>query len=100
MDLTKHWAGQLDDYVIDLSWSPDSSILASASAAGPLVLFAGADGARRHELPGHEGGTNCAAFAAGGRILATGGQDGAVKLWDASSGQHTQTAPLGRAWVE
>jgi WD40 repeat protein len=32
--------------------------------------------------------------------LSTGGQDGAVKFWDAASGQHTATASLGKAWVE
>jgi len=33
-------------------------------------------------------------------VLATGGQDGAVKLRDAAAGQHTATATLGAAWVE
>jgi hypothetical protein len=54
MQLTKHWAAQLDDYVIDLAWSPDGAHLAgAASAAGPITLF-GPDGAGGHELPGHE----------------------------------------------
>jgi WD40 repeat protein len=110
MQLTKHWAAQLDDYTIDLAWSPDGALLAAASAAGPVSLFAAGDGARRHELPGHEGGTNCLAWApvSGSRLsalssqllLATGGQDGAVKFWDAAAGQHTATAKLGRDWVE
>ena len=109
MQLTKHWAGQLDDYVIDLAWSPaagtaDASAptqLAAASAAGAVSLFAGADGARLHTLPGHENGTNCLAWAPGTQaLLATGGQDGAVKLWDAAAGQHTATAKIGSAWVE
>ncbi|WP_414663608.1 WD40 repeat domain-containing protein [Horticoccus sp. 23ND18S-11] len=132
MQLTKHWAGQLDDYVIDLAWAPDGSQLAAASAAGPVTLFAAADGATQHELPGHEGGTNALAWRltrgerqeAGGEraeglneksaagspssptplasrlLLATGGQDGAVKFWDAAAGQHTATAKLGSTWVE
>jgi WD40 repeat protein len=112
MNLTKHWAAALDDYVIDLAWSPDGSLLAAASAAGPVWLFAAADGAKRHLLPGHENGTNAVAFAPrrqktgdGGQTnapvtLATGGQDGAVKLWDATAGQHTATAELGAEWVE
>jgi WD40 repeat protein len=33
-------------------------------------------------------------------LLATGGQDGAVKFWDATAGQHTATVKLGNAWVE
>jgi WD40 repeat protein len=122
MNLTKHWAATLDDYVIDLAWAPDGATLAAASAAGPVSLFATADGAKRHELPGHENGTNCLAWQKVGRVipnapdstpdterrvtdnppylLATGGQDGAVKLWDAAAGQHIATSKLGLAWVE
>ena len=42
MQLHKTWAAPLDDYVIDLAWSPDAALLAAASQAGPLHLFAGA----------------------------------------------------------
>ena len=101
MQLTKHWAAALDDYAIDLAWSPDGSLLAAASAAGPVSLFTATSGVKLQELPGHDQGTNCIAWAPGSvPILATGGQDGAVKLWDAVAGQHTATAPLGQAWVE
>jgi WD40 repeat protein len=131
MNLTKHWAAQLDDYVIDLAWSGFASqipvLLAAASAAGPVSIFSAAGGVRQHDLPGHENGTNALAWMpalqrADGReqisegsaaapltshlsplafsVLATGGQDGAVKFWDAASGQHTATASLGKAWVE
>jgi WD40 repeat protein len=100
MQLTKHWAGQLADYVIDLAWSPDGSQLAAASASGPITLLSTQDGAKRHELPGHEGGANAIAWRPGSGPLASGGQDGSVKLWDAVAGQHTGTASLGRAWVE
>ena len=103
MQLTKHWAGQLDDYAIDLAWSPDGTQLAAASSAGPISIFATTDGAKRHDLPGHENGTNALAWEPTLKtspVLATGGQDGAVKLWDATAGQHTATAKLGNGWVE
>jgi WD40 repeat protein len=102
MQLTKHWAAALDDYAIDLAWTPDGSQLAAASAAGPVTLFAAADGTVRHALPGHAEGTNCLAWAPARTtpILATGGQDGLVKFWDATAGQHTASANLGGAWVE
>jgi len=110
MQLTKHWAAQLDDYAIDLAWSPDGARLAAASAAGPISIFAAPDGAKQHELPGHDNGTNALAWRPGSvanpstlnapPILASGGQDGAVKFWDAAAGQHTATAKLGTPWVE
>ena len=62
MNLSKTWVAQLDDYVIDLAWSPDGRTLALASAAGPVTLFDAA-GARLHTLPGHADGTNAVAFA-------------------------------------
>jgi WD40 repeat protein len=138
MQLTKHWAATLDDYAIDLAWSPDGSLLAAASAAGPISLFATADGTLRHALPGHDDGTNCVAWrrssqsvdrsseiegqnietrdgsspvsskgdsdselrAPSSEVIASGGQDGLVKFWDAAAGQHTASASLGGAWVE
>jgi WD40 repeat protein len=100
MQLTKHWAGQLDDYVIDLAWSPDGASLAAASASGPIALLSAEDGARSYELPGHDGGSNAVAWRPGSHVLASGGQDGAVKLWDGAAGQHIGTVSLGGAWVE
>jgi len=100
MQLTKHWAAQLDDYVIDLAWSPDGARLAAASAAGPLTLYGADDGTVRSRLPGHEGGTNALAWQPGALVLASGGQDGALKLWDGAAGQHVATVALGRSWVE
>ncbi len=100
MNLTKHWAAALDDYAIDLAWSPDGTQLAAASAAGGLTLFATADGAVRHTLPGHDDGANCVAWQPATALLASGGQDGRVKFWDAANGQHVASAELGGAWVE
>lgn len=101
MNLTKHWAGTLDDYVIDLAWSCDGAHLAAAAASGPVAVFAHADGARRPDLPGHDEGTNVLAWhPRQSALLATGGQDGKVKFWDAPAGQHLATTSLGSAWVE
>lgn len=102
MELTKHWAAQLDDYAIDLAWAPDGAQLAAASAAGPVSVFRTPDGVQAHLLPGHEDGTNCLAWRPGSSaaLLATGGQDGAVKLWDAAAGQHVASTNLGSGWVE
>ena len=103
MNFTKHWAATLDDYAIDLAWSPDGSLLAAASAAGGITLYAAAGGAVQHVLPGHENGANCLAwmpFSGSPLLLATGGQDGCVRFWDAAAGKQTAEVRLGNAWVE
>lgn len=99
MQLTKHWAAQLDDYVIDLGWSADGSKLAAAASSGPISLFAANDGART-DLPGHDDGSNCLAWHPAQPLLATGGQDAKVKFWDGSSAQHTVSVEVGGAWIE
>ncbi|MDI1248379.1 MAG: WD40 repeat domain-containing protein [Lacunisphaera sp.] len=117
MNFAKHWAATLDDYVIDLAWSPDGTVLAVASAAGGITLYDAATGAVKHTLAGHADGANALAWV--GRVvpdeprstptarpedspylLATGGQDGCVRFWDATTGAQTAEVKLGHAWVE
>ncbi|HWA27845.1 MAG TPA: WD40 repeat domain-containing protein [Lacunisphaera sp.] len=118
MQFAKHWAAALDDYAIDLAWSPDGSWLAAASAAGGIMIYDATNGTVRHQLAGHEDGANCLAWrpnvagvadpGAGARpgsatpaaILATGGQDGNVRFWDGTTGAQTAEIKLGNAWVE
>lgn len=115
MNFAKHWAATLDDYAIDLAWSPDGSTLAVASAAGGITIYEAANGAVKHAFHGHENGANCLAWmplavagvadpgpgsASPATILATGGQDGCVRYWDAATGLQTAEAKLGNAWVE
>jgi WD40 repeat protein len=100
MQFAKHWAATLDDYVIDLAWSPAGTLLAAASAAGGVTLYDAATGAVQHLLRGHEDGANCLAWSPTGSLLATGGQDGFVRLWDAATGEMRVELQLGNAWVE
>ena len=99
MIFAKHWAASLDDYAIDLAWSPDGSLLVAASAAGGVMLYDATTGAVRYTLAGHENGTNCLGWSPNGRLLATGGQDGCVRFWDAATGTQTAEVKLGNAWV-
>jgi len=114
MNFAKHWAATLDDYAIDLAWSPDGTRLAAASAAGGITLFDAATGAVQHTLTGHTDGTNCLAWQPGlppvagvadpgptpPSLLCSGGQDGCVRFWDPGTGRPAGAVPLGSAWVE
>ena len=64
MELTKHWDGQLDDYVIDLAWSPDGAQLAAASASGPGHALLGSGRRQAPRAAGPRGGHKRACLAA------------------------------------
>ncbi|MDP1579438.1 MAG: WD40 repeat domain-containing protein [Candidatus Didemnitutus sp.] len=100
MNFQKHWAATLDDYLIDLAWSPDGAWLAAASAAGGITLHDATTGAVKHRLAGHTNGTNCLAWCPTAPELASGGQDGCVKFWSAATGAELAETKLGNAWVE
>jgi WD40 repeat protein len=51
-------------------------------------------------LAGHDGGSNRVAWSPSQPLLASGGQDGQVKLWDPVSGTQRAAAALGRSGVE
>jgi len=100
MNLTKFWAAQLEDYVMDLDWSKDGLLLAVASSSGPIEVFDTKDGIKRMSVLGHEAGTHTLRFSPDSQVLASGGQDGCVKFWDPHAGQHTLTVNLGNDWIE
>lgn len=100
MIFAKHWAATLDDYAIDLAWSPDGLTLAAASAAGGITLYDAATGTVKHSLPGHADGSNCLAWSPDGTALASGGQDGFVRYWNPGTGVQAAEIKLANAWVE
>ncbi|NWF78826.1 MAG: WD40 repeat domain-containing protein [Chloroflexi bacterium] len=104
--LERHWRAQLDGHIISLRWSPDGSRLAAAIADGPITILA-ADGAHLHELPGHAMGTTALDWQPVGHgepvgqpLLASAGQDGHVRQWDAVTGAQVQALRHATSWVE
>ncbi len=98
--LTLRWQQSIDDYVIALAWSPDNSLLAAASIAGPIVVFDAATGVIKQTLQGHALGTNSLSWQPKGHLLASSGQDGKIRIWEAASGRMAAVADAGANWVE
>jgi WD40 repeat protein len=96
--LVPAWTAHLEDYIPSLQWSPDGSLVATASLGGDLHVLWAATGAELAPLTGHPGGALVVAWSPDGRLLASGGTDGAVRSWERSSGAGS-TALLGDGWV-
>lgn len=88
----------LDESVVGLAWLQGSR-LAALTAAGSVWLTDGtAESLRR--IGGHAEGGLAIASQPTGPLLATGGQDGMIRLWDSKSGMQTAVIEAGAAWIE
>ena len=76
--------------VIGLAFSPDGRELGAASGAG-AQLWRVTDGALIASLTDNGAGFESVAFSRDGRYFVTGGGDGAVRVWDASTGDPVET---------
>ena len=79
-------------WVRTVCFSPDGSILATASAAEQtLRLWNTNDGRLLTTLQGHANFVNSACFSPDGSILASGSDDQTVRLWDTHTGECIRT---------
>jgi len=67
------------------AFSPAGRFLAAPSFDKTVRIFGTEDGLLRATLRGHTAGVVCAAFAADGRLAASGARNGEIKLWDLQS---------------
>lgn len=98
---TQHWHSHLADYVTSLAWSPDGTWLATASAAGDVVLQRSPAETLRLQNPNDQA-INSLGFSANGEFLAAGGQFGVVIVWDVQA----RNTPIvlrqdyGSTWID
>jgi RNA polymerase sigma factor (sigma-70 family) len=92
-------------YIRGLAFSPDGTTLAVVSqvprerpgqvGSGHARLWDVGTGKVLAELKGHTGPVWHAAFAPGGKLVATGGADGIVRLWDPATGTEVTAIKSG-----
>ena len=75
--------------IFDVKWSTDDASLATCSGDQSTRVSSAETGAITHVLRGHNSTVKCMAWdPVNSSLLATGGRDGAICLWDLRVGQH------------
>ncbi len=89
----------LDDYIIDLDWSPSGDYLAAITGSGQVALTNMKSDVLWSELGRHKHGANCMQWHPYEALLASGGQDGKLTLWDVTSMSEAWCQNLG-GWID
>ena len=87
----------LDDYPVDLAWSPDGREVIVAGGEGRLHRVTREDALavlRGEQQPG----LLAVVWQPGGKFVATAGQDGSVRLWDAQGTDDGSVIHRGMQW--
>ena len=75
------------DWVLDIRFSPDGLLMASADRSGTILLSEAETGGEVLVLRGHTGAVNTVAWMPHGNSLISGGSDGFIRLWDTHFGK-------------
>ncbi|MGD0699403.1 MAG: CHAT domain-containing protein [Trebonia sp.] len=92
--LTRTLAGHTS-YVTGVAFSPDGSLLATASGDHTARLWNTGTGAPVRTLTGHEAGVTGVAFSPDGSLVATVSGDRTARLWQVASGESLRSTATG-----
>ncbi len=79
------------DSIYSVSFSPDNTMIASASSDNTVRLWNVNTGETKVTLIGHTDSVNSVAYAPDGKTIATASSDETVRLWNATTGKHKAT---------
>ena len=97
--LAIRWKREFEGHIISLAWDPTGKSLAIGVVEGPVYILP-VDGAEPIRLAGHRFGTTTVAWSADGSYLASGGQDGRVRIWKPGQEEPRAEFEAGGSWVE
>jgi WD40 repeat protein len=87
------------DLIYDVSFSPDSKLLATTGYDRLIKLWDVASGKEIRVLKDHSDTVYSLSFSPDGKLLASGAADRAVKVWDVASGKRLYTLGESTDWV-
>jgi WD40 repeat protein len=82
--------------VKDVRSSLDGSVLLVISHTGPTLVVRLTGSRERQHLTGHVGGTAAVEFSPDGRMIASTGKDGVIRIGEAQTGKTRQAWPIPR----
>ncbi len=98
-----HTKEMLSDYITAVTWSPDGKTLAVCSAAGEVML-SNVETLNKLSLQPLQiasgNSIDCLSFSSDSKLLAAGGQDGKVRIWQVNSGELIASLDRKRVWVD
>jgi|GEM_PF-188368 len=97
--MPEQWHAQLDDYLIDLRWSPDGEFLAALPATGHPCVFS-ATGKPVISLPEHLGANGSLTWSPDGHTLASVGLDAVLRIHPLADPAAARSRPLPPGWIE